>query len=188
MPLATCTVRGTWFGQVYNNVLKFVFGATSPAAVQAGVDLIGAAYTDYWIPTANTNFTLNDILVRFFDGSPAWSAVYVPETWPVTGENATGEPLVSRSLVVSLQAQVSPPNRGRIYLGGLSESHFLNSVWTAAAVAAAQEFGDALIAIGDPLLSCATLDYVNNTAVSNGVDVSVARAYEGSQNNRRLHR
>jgi len=116
----TVDFNWVWEGRGVKNVLVFSGGSESEAfALAFGVAVEENAAILSLVDALGAQCSLTSLLVRFNNSTPGWS-VEVPITPIPGGEGGQSLPLQNCILVSTVHAGV-PPNRGRIYLPGLTE-------------------------------------------------------------------
>lgn len=178
-------VRMAWQDIPVANVLWFDQSNTGEGGLQDVADQIGAAYVSELGPQISDELALIDCLVRVFNGGAPFSQVVQPAAFPAVGAQDNQDVPRNVALLLSTSHNGPRPNRGRVYIPGMTEAQWDGDGWTSAAVAAAVAFGDALMAVSDATWVVARPNYDANTAVGHAVDATVVRTLPGSQRGRR---
>lgn len=185
MTVLSVMIRQVWQGQDIANVLWFDQENVGTAAIQNTVDQIAAVFDELLQPILSTQWEGNDMLVRVFDGDAPFSTVYAPAGWPIVGVINAADLPRNVALLIATSSDGARPNRGRIFLGGLTEAGWSDGTWEATYLAAAEAAAEALTDLEDTDWVIARPNYTLNTAISNPVTSWLARGFPGSQRGRR---
>lgn len=180
-------VRGTLFGRPVANSLWYDMISADSSELQSVADGIGDAYLEIVAPMCTVNLIWDDTLVRVYDGGSPFTTVYAPDAFPFTCENTTSAMPAQDSLLIRKLCEGARPNRGRLYLPGLTEGSWDGDSWDNSAVANGEALGAALMTIGSNKLCLARPNNAANTAsLFNLVTNIVVPGYSGSQRGRRF--
>lgn len=180
-------VRGTFLTRPVANSLWYDMDSVDSAALQAVADGIGDAFLEILAPMCSTNLIWDDTLVRVYDGGSPFTEVYAPDAFPFTCENTTPALPANVALLIRKVATGPRPNRGRMYVPGLTEGSWDGDSWDNTAVANGEALGAALLTIGSAKLCIARPNHAANTAaLFNLVDNIIVPGYAGSQRGRRF--
>lgn len=187
MTVYSMFVRGLMDGVQQGNVLWFNLTSPTPEKLENVLEGIATAYTTNISPRQSDQFSWIDILVRAFDGGGAFSTPYSPTTFPEAGA-LTGERVAPQNaLLISTSTGTARPNRGRVYIPGLTEVDWDGDSWSSTLTAAGEGLADDLMAITDGQWVVARPNYIANTVtLFNPVSDRVVRGYAGSQRGRRF--
>lgn len=180
-------VRGTLLGRPVANSLWYDMVSAGEGDLQEVADGIGAAYLELVAPMCSVSQIWVDTLVRVYDGGGPYSSVYQPADFPLTCENETAALPANVALLIRKTCEGPRPNRGRLYLPGMTEGSWDGDSWDNSAIANGEALGAALLSIGAGKLCLARPnDAANTAALFNIVTNIVVPGYAGSQRGRRF--
>ena len=146
----------TFHSQQVKNVMVFSNMAVGATDLQALADDARAYWVTYVAPVCDNNLRLDSITVVYNAGLPIYS-IEVPFTsGPALGLVAGDSLPTQVALLVSTKALQAPPNRGRVFIPGIAQTHNADGQWDQVAVDGCIAFIDALANQG--------LDYLTNVA------------------------
>jgi len=191
MPDATIVFNQTWNNQQIRNVTVWDNVRDPEPDIQELADNLRGTWALGVGALMENNWTLDSITVINNDSDPVFSIVVPFTAGPLQGTNEDGPPATQTSLLVSTQFQGPPPNRGRIYFGGIAKSSLdLSGLWNAAV---ADNFGD-MVQLWAEGISTATNEFflriarrgeTGLIAVSSPVTTAIARLNPATQRRRR---
>ena len=186
----------TLIGQQIRNTFYYItsVGEPSNAEWQVAADEIAADWTAQIRPAVTTQMTIDSISRRRVDLIGLLSFLETFTGGAVPGTSGVDPLATQLALVVSNKGTTVKPNRGRTYLCGFDDADMVGSLWTAAAITAAETFIDLqsnLNAAGaNPLARVAAQWNANHTQVILTNDLSgaasVGSTIPGTQRRRRI--
>ena len=132
-------LKQTYRGQQVRNVLTFNNINFPEPEAQELADNIRLAFLNQVRDRLTSTWSLDGIEMVYNEVAPIFT-IDVPFTLgPLTGTNSNLRIATTNALLVSLQSQNPPPNRGRIYFAGLgADSMGTDGLWEPAAISAFQ--------------------------------------------------
>jgi len=168
------------------NVLWYDVANTSLGGLTTVADAIGVAYESWSIVGQVSALENIDCLVRVWDGSGPFSQVIQPGVFPVNG-TVGGDPVPPNvALLISTSHAGPRPNRGRVYLAGLSEASWDGDSWDATITGHANTLANDLHDNVPATWVIARPNPAANTAIGHEVTDFVVRGFAGSQRGRRF--
>lgn len=141
----------------------------------------------------HTSWSLNNITVSFISGAEITHSVIVNFTSGALSGPSGEDPLVPTSCLLASLIYVGPrPNRGRVYLSGLTEASVTNALWGPVILSDVQTMIESWVDGVDSATSQFFLRIVRRPSVkfatysSNPVSLVVPRANPANQRRRRL--
>lgn len=119
---ATIIFRQRFLGQQIRNVTVWSNVPETPADMQLLADELRARWAGQVQDRHVTGWSLDGITVAYNQTNPIYSVEYTFTQGSLVGTDSTPPTISQACLLVSTQSQGPPPNRGRIYFGGLGES------------------------------------------------------------------
>jgi len=160
---------------------------------QAFADDFRAALVAYSCDDNQSNaWSATGLSLRQMDGGGAFSLDYPFTSGALVGADASGALPAGSCLLVSLQSENARPNRGRVYVGGLSENALSGGLFPVGARTPWRDlfndYANGRVVSGvEWSLRIARPDFIGNTwTLDNPVDVVAARQNPASQRRRRL--
>lgn len=188
---ATFVLNQRLNGEDIKNVLVFSNVVPDVEPLQEWVDSIRALYNTYVVDRLWTAWSLNSVTVIFNDAPPVYSAEFSFTSGTLTG-SVSAEGLPNQvALLVSTSCLEPPPNRGRIYFGGLTEADHANGLFSTAAAGDFQALVEAMAAgvsatAGDIYLRIARRSTAGIITLSNAVQNALGQRTPAIQRSRRL--
>lgn len=191
MPIYRVSAKGTVNDQEWRNVFH-MSSTLDIGDLQEDMDDLHDTYVTHLKPAWSSQCTLYGYDVRAVEqlGSP--TVPYVPTVGPLVGDQPFPTGATQVCMLVSFALVALPPNRGRKYLPGfLGADIEIDGRWSAARLAEAQAWGEAILDIGtgDPnLLFPLAVQYDESGVVTvwNELDIAIAKDNPATQRRRRL--
>ena len=187
------TSNQTLFGKDVKNVLCFGNLFDDPIALQNFADNFRQSYVDNFVSFIANDWFLNSLTFSFIDTTNVLYSVEYDFTDGFLQGTSNADNLTSQScLLVSTQRQNTKPNRGRVYLAGVSDSQLVAGLWLQAALDAAEDLVQSWVdgvSVGGSDANLRILrrpSAVFPTFVSNSIDSVIPRRSPATQRNRRL--
>jgi hypothetical protein len=184
--VASLALRGIGSGRNYTNVLWYRSSSGTAEAFEQMAQEIADAWDELLQPNLSNQLTMNDILIRIWDGGSPYSWSFVPSNWPLTGSQ-TGEALpVQNNVLLGFSAPAGRPNRGRQYLGLWGETAWQTGTFGSSVLADCLAYGEAINSVGDCKHVIARREVsTNSIPLANDVVSYYVRSKAGSQLRRR---
>jgi len=181
----------TLFGQYMLNVLVFSNFPDTLEAMQETADQLRIEWNASIGNLQSNQWTLNSLLFTVNPGPSQFSTRVAFGSGPLSG-GSSGDPLPNQvSLLVSTSALTSRPNRGRIYLPGLTEPDCVAGLFNSTVRNAAESLFNDWATVGldntfsTMFLRIARRSVTGAISVSNPVDNVLARPVPAVQRRRR---
>lgn len=186
------TSKQTLFGEDIENVLCFGNLVDSPTILQAFADSFRQSYVDFFVNSLVNEWVLRSLVFSFIDATQVlYSIEYNFTDGILTGTNLADNLIAQSCLLVSTQRQNTAPNRGRVYLGGVSDAGLSAGLFTQATVDAAEDLVQSWVDGLDIGGSLAQLRILRRPSakfpsfVSNPIDSVIGRLNPATQRRRR---
>lgn len=173
------TLNQTLYNQSIFNVQNWQVPDTSFVTLQELANGIRASFDAVLTDWHTSNWTLEDISVRVFDGNEPFTTVIPFSAGPLVGTALSNAVAPENSCMVALSYVGVKPNRGRQYHGGMVEFAWEGNRWAADLITDFVAYYNALIAgvgtsAGTCILRIARKDYANNVwLLDNPVETAI---------------
>jgi hypothetical protein len=184
MAICSVMVRMVWQDIPCANVLWFDVTNTSPAGLSAVVEQVGDIYVSGLVPVVSDNLEHVDTLVRVFDGGAPFTQVIQPSAFPVVGGQDAQDLPRNCAILLSTSHGGPRPNRGKVYVAGMTEANWDGDGWTSGVVAGVSAFAASMVDLTGATWVIARPNYAANTAIGHQVNDYVVRTRPGSQRGR----
>lgn len=176
------TLNQTLYSEDMFNVMNWQTPDTSSNTLQSLANGIAATIQARILDSLATDWALNSISMRVFDGAPPFTTEFLPSTGILNGTGLTSALPPTNALLVALSYTGPRPNRGRQYYGGLTEGAWDGQVWNPVTLTDMEDMWSDFItgvttASGLCFPRIARVDYVANTwTLDSPVEQAIARS------------
>jgi len=192
----TIVLNQLLYGQVIQNVLVFNNMVNNPTFRQEAADELRASFAVNVNSHMDDGWSLQNVTFQYNDVAPIFSVDTDFTNGILTGQVAGGSMPTQSSLLVSTLAIGNPPNRGRIYFGGISRGNLDadSARWEQAALdsfetmVTAWTTGIALATQGEIFLRIARRDAAGIITLTSGIEEVRPRDIPAGQSRRRIGR
>lgn len=194
----TIILNQRWLGQECRNVIVVSNLQEDVSFLQDTADSIRAAFNmDYgagavWVQNLDNAWELYSTTFSFNEaGGPPTYSIEMPFTLgPISGNQATTTPMATQTaMLISLGATAPPPNRGRIYLPGItSASMTQEGTWQSSALNRARALWEnwAVNGLNGTFLRVSRRDEAGRIITTRAVDSVIAQPVPATIRRRRL--
>jgi hypothetical protein len=182
------------FNKPVKNVLCFGNLVDDPVILQTFANSFRASYVQHINNFLATEWSLDNLTFSFIDATTVlYSVTYDFDLGVLVGGNTADNIAAQTALLVSTQRQNTKPNRGRVYIAGVTDQHLANGLFVQSVLDAAENLVDQWRTGLDIGGSTSNLRILRRPSasfpnyVSNGVDSVIPRPSPAVQRSRRIN-